>query len=72
MTTRHAQAGFDMSTSLDEYCFPGTPRAHHELDGYVHTDPHDAFDLSNVKGSSRSVSSEELNSCDSSSECLDA
>ena len=23
----------------------GTPRAHHELDGWVHTEAHDAFDL---------------------------
>ncbi|CAE7174733.1 gerT [Symbiodinium pilosum] len=37
--------------ALDDYCYPGTPRAHHELDGYVHTDPHDAFDLSSVNGS---------------------
>ncbi|CAJ1377871.1 unnamed protein product [Effrenium voratum] len=44
MMRRHSQA--TMATDpLDDYCFPGTPRAHHELDGWVHTEAHDAFDL---------------------------
>lgn len=41
----------EATRALDDYCYPGTPRAHHELDGYVHTGAHDAFDLSSVNGS---------------------
>eukprot|EP00435_Cladocopium_sp_Y103_P061861 s268_g23.t1 len=55
--TRHGQG--DMHAVLDEYCRPGTPTAHHELDGWVHTDAHDAFDLMNVKARSRSMASSE-------------
>lgn len=55
--TRHGQG--DMRAVLDEYCHPGTPKAHHELDGWVHTDAHDAFHLMNVKPHSRSMASSE-------------
>lgn len=53
---RHGQL---VTAVLDEYCFPGTPRAHHELDGWVHTDAHDAFDLTHVKAGSSIASSED-------------
>ena len=37
--------GISPSLMTDMLELGGTPTAHHELDGWVHTDAHDAFDL---------------------------
>eukprot|EP00930_Biecheleria_cincta_P070208 TRINITY_DN57857_c0_g1_i1.p1 TRINITY_DN57857_c0_g1~~TRINITY_DN57857_c0_g1_i1.p1 ORF type:complete len:681 (+),score=103.35 TRINITY_DN57857_c0_g1_i1:156-2045(+) len=50
LTRKHQSHIFQ---AFDEHGFPGTPRAHHELDGFVHTDYHDAFDRASLSRSPR-------------------
>uniref|UniRef100_A0A7S0FX95 Uncharacterized protein n=1 Tax=Pyrodinium bahamense TaxID=73915 RepID=A0A7S0FX95_9DINO len=49
---------------------PRSPRAHHELDGFVHTSPHDAFARQGSRSSVPSASEDEHGDSEEGRGCL--